>query len=372
MKKVLFVNNSLDHGGAERALVNVINMLSCDDYQVDLFTLYSSGIYDDVISKKVKYRYIFKKRGALFNKVLLKVLCKILPRRWLYKRVIKGEYDYEIAFLQGFPTEFVRCSKNPNTQKIAFVHSDFLNNYDVGGVYKTREQCHKAYKGFDKVCFVSKTAQQGFEKAIGLLSNGFLVHNVMNTEGIHLQSKEKIGNIYSSNAIRIISVGRLIKIKAIERVINAVEYSYKKGINIECIIIGDGPERENLQQLIEEKKLGKNIKILGYCDNPYKYMKQADIYVCSSLTEGYSTTAVESLILGVPILTTEVSGMLEIIAESNAGIIVENSEDALKENLYLLAANPEKIEQMKVRAKQRGLEFDAKKQMQEFIDMLEA
>ena len=63
MKRILFVNNSLDHGGAERVLVNLINMLPHDEYQVDLFTLYSSGIYDGVIDKHVEYKYIFKKRG---------------------------------------------------------------------------------------------------------------------------------------------------------------------------------------------------------------------------------------------------------------------------------------------------------------------
>ena len=372
MKKLLFVNNSLDHGGAERVLVNLINMLPHDNYQVDLFTLYSSGIYDDEINKKIKYRYVFKKRGALFNKIMLKGLCKILPRRWLRKRVIKQTYDCEVAFLQGFPTEFVRCCKNPNTQKIAFVHSDFSSNYDVAGIYKTKEQCHKTYENFDKVCFVSETAKRGFEEVIGPLSNAFVLHNVMNTERIHQQSNEKVDNIYADNVVRVISVGRLIKIKAIERIISAVDYVCGRKVNIECCIIGDGPERESLQRLIEVKGLQNNIKILGYCNNPYKYMKQADIYVCSSLTEGYSTTAVEALILGLPILTTDVSGMNEIIADSNAGVIVENSEKGLKEGLYLLASNTKKIEQMKVMAQKRGLDFDSKKQLQEFMDMLEA
>ena len=369
--KLLLTNNSLDNGGAERVLVNLVNNLPQDKYDITLFTLYSSGIYDKSINKLVNYKYVFKKRGRFFNKVMLKILCKVVPFNWLRKFVVNKTFDYEIAFLQGYPTEFVRASKSNSTQKIAFVHSDFANNYDVAGFYKTKTQCYEAYKTFDKVCFISETAKNGFEKVIGPLSNAYIVHNVVDTESIRNQAKERSEQVFSENAFKIVSVGRLINLKAIDRIINAVEQVKKSGIRIECCIVGDGPERESLQQLIKDKKLENYIKIMGYCANPYKYVKQADLYVCSSLTEGYSTSAVEALILGVPILTTNVSGMHEIIGNCECGVIVDNTEDAFKEGLEMLAKDHDMIEKMKEEAKNRSMVFNSKVQIKEFMDMLE-
>ena len=370
MKRLLFVNNSLEFGGAERVLVDLVNALSNKGYEVDLFTLYSSNTsYETLLSDKVGHKYIFKKRGKLFNKIALNILCRIIPRKRLYKKVIKKDYDCIIAFLQGFPTEFVRLAP-VSSQKITFVHSDFSNNYDVEALYKTKEACHSAYKQFDKVCFVSQTAQKGFEKAIGALDNGYLVYNLINNHRILQQSKVQTEVRYSDNVFRLITVGRLIKLKAMDRIVEAVDYARLQGKAVECFIVGDGPERENLEGLIADKNLQPFIKVLGYQDNPYKYVVNADMYICSSKTEGYSTTAVEALILGVPILTTNVSGMKEIIGETNCGVITDNTDDALKLKLNELLEDPIQLKQMKSAARLRGDSFGMEKRLQEFINML--
>ena len=102
----------------------------------------------------------------------------------------------------------------------------------------------------------------------------------------------------------------------------------------------------------------------------YKFLRHGDLYVCSSTTEGYNTATVEALILGVPVLTTQVSGAEEIISSTNCGLIVENSNEGVYVGLKKLLTNNERLNQMKLSAKSRAKQFTTKEQMKEFIAML--
>ena len=125
-------------------------------------------------------------------------------------------------------------------------------------------------------------------------------------------------------------------------------------------IIGVGEEEEKLKKYIKDNRL-QNVKLLGYQQNPYKYIKKADFFVCSSITEGFSTVVSEAVILEKKIITTECSGMREILGENGEyGILVENSEEALykalKENL-MTEDFKIKEEQIKKRKKLFNLEY---------------
>jgi glycosyltransferase involved in cell wall biosynthesis len=125
-----------------------------------------------------------------------------------------------------------------------------------------------------------------------------------------------------------------------------------------------------LQSLVRQKGLEQEIKFLGHQNNPYKYVKAADLYVCTSITEGYSTSVIESLILGVPILTTDVSGMAEIIGDTDSGLIVDNSGDGVCKGLHKILSNVDKLSIMKKAAIVRGGAFETHVQVNEFVSML--
>jgi glycosyltransferase involved in cell wall biosynthesis len=242
MKKILFMINTLDGGGAERVLVNLLSHLPADKFEITLVTLFSSGIYDKYLPANVKHKYLFKRRGKKFNRIMCAILCRIIPRKIVYRWFFKEKFDYEIAYLQGFPTQLIHASSNKNSQKITFVHSDFSTNYDVEKLYRSTNECLKAYRDFDKVCFVSQSALAGFEKKVGALNNAYVVHNVLDTKFIQEQALQKREVEFQKDKIRIITVGRLVNLKAIDRLIFAVERVKKDFPNIECFIVGDGDE----------------------------------------------------------------------------------------------------------------------------------
>ena len=99
--------------------------------------------------------------------------------------------------------------------------------------------------------------------------------------------------------------------------------------------MGDGPEKEHIENIIKERKIN-SVKLLGFQDNPYAYMKKADVFVCPSFFEGYSTVVAEAQALGIPVLTTDCAGMREILDNGECGLIVKNSDDGIKSGLISL------------------------------------
>ena len=130
--------------------------------------------------------------------------------------------------------------------------------------------------------------------------------------------------------------------KSCDRLINAFARLSQDGIDCALWLVGDGGDKDKLQSLAKEKGL-TNVVFLGKQLNPYKYMKNADLYVCSSLYEGYNLTVAEALILGVPTLSTNCTGPCEILDNGKYGVIVDNSEDGLFSGIKDLLTNADKL-----------------------------
>jgi glycosyltransferase involved in cell wall biosynthesis len=259
-----------------------------------------------------------------------------LPARFVYNKVVKDNYDIEIAYLEGFPTRVI-AKGNSKAKKFAFVHCDVSVMPVLQNFYKNKTQCMNEYSTFERVCFVSRKSREGFEKTFGSLNNSSVVHNVINIEEIHQKANMPVEFEYSTEGLKMISVGRLSPEKGYERLIKIVSELEKK-YAFEIWILGDGDERSNLEALIERLNV-KSVKLLGFQTNPYNYMKMADLYICPSYYEGYSTTVSECVELGIPVLTTDCAGMDEILVNGENGIIVNNCDNELKNGMEQMLSN---------------------------------
>ena len=112
---------------------------------------------------------------------------------------------------------------------------------------------------------------------------------------------------------------------------------------------------------------------LGYHTNPYRYVAKCDLFVCSSISEGFSTAATEALIVGTPVCTVEVSGMKEMLGENNEyGVVTENSEDALYRGIRELLRNPERLVYYRRQAELRGKDFSTENTVRAVEEMLDS
>ena len=125
--------------------------------------------------------------------------------------------------------------------------------------------------------------------------------------------------------------------------------------------------------IYNENKLEDTFTFLGYQTNPYKYLSKCDLFVCTSISEGFSTAATEALIMGVPVVTTPVAGMQEMLGSNNEfGIIAEHQEQSLYECIKRLLDAREVLEDYKKKALLRGKAFSTETTVKAVENMLES
>lgn len=366
MKKVLFVIPTLGGGGAERVLVNLVNNLNSEKYKITLFTLFNKGENRKLLKDNVEHKFFFKKifRGNIH-------FLKLFSPRQLYKLMIIEDYDIIISYLEGPTTRIVSGCTNPNTVLLNWVHTEVDNEQIIKQSYRNRREVIECYNKFENTIFVSKTALNAFQKVFHELEGRFIVkYNSVDNVAIITKSKEEVHEInFVREKINLVSVGRFVHEKGYIRLINIIVRLVKEGYNIHLYLIGKGEEIEKYKDLIKTNNIQSNITIVGFNENPYKYVAKCDLFVCSSYKEGYSTAVTESLIVGTPVITTLCSGMTELLGENDEyGIITENSEEKLYKGLINILKDPVLLKYYKQKAIERGRIFS----LQETVEAIEA
>ena len=134
-------------------------------------------------------------------------------------------------------------------------------------------------------------------------------------------------------------MGRLVYDKGYDLLINAVSDLIHEGINLDLTILGEGTQKDELEKIIKERNVTKNIHLLGFKDHPYSYLAQSSIYVSSSRYEGFSLAIAEAMIAGLPIIATNCAGPNELLDNGKYGILVECSVSGLKNGLKSIISN---------------------------------
>lgn len=365
-KKILFFIFDLGNGGAEKVLVQLVNNLDPNKYDITVQTIFNYGVNNNSLNDYVHRKWLF---GKIFNG--MKYIVRVFSPALLHKLLIREHYDYEIAYLEGIPTRVVSGCKDKDTKTFAWVHIQMDNPKTFFNTYISNKEAHRCYDRFNRIAFVSEIAKSSFLEKTGWQElNTGVVHNTLDIENIKQQATEDIAIDLDKSIINLCSVGRLTTQKGYPRLVNALGQLHQEGFTKwHLYILGQGELRHDIERTIKENNLAGHITLLGYDSNPYKYVSKMDMFVCSSYKEGYSTAVTESIIVGTPVLTTECAGMKEILGEK-AGIIVQNSDEALKDGLRELFAHPEIITDYKKEAESRASIFSKKTTINEFEDFI--
>lgn len=146
-----------------------------------------------------------------------------------------------------------------------------------------------------------------------------------------------------------------------------------KNEGVKCVhyILGDGPSYADLKQKITENDLEDRIILKGYIENPYPWIKEADMLACVSYAEGYSSVVCEAVILGVPVITTECSGMKDILGDSEYGLIVKNDDISIINGIKKMVTNKEFYQKYLLKVKERRTEFSVDNAVKQLKTKLE-
>lgn len=367
MIKLLFLIRDLGHGGAEKVLVNLVNHMDRNKFDITVMTLFDEGVNKQFLAPHIKYKTCFKKSIPGNSHIM-----KLLSPTQLHKLLIKDVYDIEVAYLEGPSARIISGCRNKNTKLISWIHCTQNNEKDISVGFRNFNEVKGSYKRFNKTIFVSKSTQSAFKKLISNIDSEVIYNTNDSEQIINLAEQEAESKLNDSN-INIIATGKVVPVKGFDRLARIHCKLKNDGYPVHTYILGEGnAEHKNIiESTIAENNCTDSFTFLGYQTNPYKYVKNADLFVCSSHSEGFSTAATEALIVGTPVCTVEVSGMKEMLGENNEyGILTENSEEALYQGIKSLLDSPELLAHYKEKSKERGKFFSTEKTVKAVEDML--
>ena len=374
MKNILFFMETVDFGGAETVFTNIIKNINKSKFCIKVVTERDHELFTDEIKAAVPYDCFIKtERSAVrdfWNKIVIK-LSLVLSEKNIRKYFIRGNYDVEVAFCEGYSTKIIGNSGKKNCKKIAWVHTDVIKNPWSEKIFGSAEEEKKCYEKFDAIVCVAETMKESFIKKYGMAEKVHVLYNPLDFESVIKKSAEKT-DFNFGDGMKFVLAGTFIKIKGFDRFVKVCKRLKDDGEHFSALIMGDGEEKENIKKIIAETNLGDTVKILDFQTNPYKYIAHSDVYVCSSYAEGYSTAVSESVALNVPVITTECSGMREIFGENECGIICENSEDGLYNAMKKVLNDPSLLKKFSVEEKKRANDFSLKKRMKTIEDFIES
>ena len=351
---ILFFIESLSGGGAEKVLRNLVNAMDQTKFCITVQTLYpdDAGKY---LAPGIRYRYCYPAKNRI-NELRMRAEA---AAGLTYPLHIKGDYDIEVAYLECGSTKIMASSTNQKALKLAWVHCDLAKKADNPAAF-ARESA-KYYQKFDKVVCVSEDVHRSFQEMYGPIAETAIVYNCYDdAEILHKAEKQ----VPAKEERTIVAIGRLTAQKGFDRLLRVHKRLIDEGIRYQLKILGEGEDRKALEAFVEQNDLTDTVTLCGFQEKPYPMLKNAAFYVCSSRYEGFSTTVIESLILGTPVVTTDCTGMREILGDSEYGLITANDDEAFYEGVKRMLTEPGLLEHYAEQAKIRGRDFKQEKLVQ--------
>ena len=183
--------------------------------------------------------------------------------------------------------------------------------------------------GIDNIVFVSNDAKKQFEKLYpDNKIKKTVIYNLIDSEAISRYRKNYDCDL-EDRIFNIVSVGRLHSIKGFDRLIRIAKKLKDDNYKFHIKIIGEGEERINLENLISEYHLEEYVSLSGYVNPPYSLMADADLFVSTSLAEGYSLVLCEAFCLGLPVVSTKTTGPIELIDNNKYGLLTDHDDESI-------------------------------------------
>ena len=347
MTKILFFIESLSGGGAEKVLRNLVNAMDLTKFCITVQTLYPEQ-NGWKLQAGIRYKYCYSAKNRI-NELRMR---SEAATGLTYPLYIKDDYDIEVAYLECGSTKIMASSTNQKALKLAWVHCDLAKKADNPAVFVRKTA--KYYRKFDKIVCVSEDVRRSVQEMYGSTVETAIVYNCYDDTEILYKSVEKVP---TEKECIVAAIGRLTAQKGFDRLLRVHKRLIDEGIRYQLKILGEGEDRKALEAFVEQNGLTDTITLCGFQENPYPMLKNAAFYVCSSRYEGFSTTVIESLIIGTPIVTTDCTGMQEILGDSEYGLITANDDEALYAGIKRMLTEPGLLKHYAEQAKIRGKDF---------------
>lgn len=379
----------MGQAGAEKAMVEFMKVLNKEDYDIDLYAMIPRGemflqlpTHVNILNKHADSRTLLGKDGQRFllksvGKALLyhanfithlpfmikniahqKKRGKLQMEKLFYPILSDGtaplvkHYDMAIAYLEGAAAYFVADHVKAD-KKVGFIHIDYQR---AGYTPFIDRNC---YDTFDWIYTVSQEVK---EKFLGIYPKYSIktsvFHNIINEKEIREKALQGKGFEDDFKGMRILTVGRLHPQKAYPIAIQAMKLLKKENLAIRWYVLGEGNQRDELEQLLHNNHLEKDFILLGAKSNPYPYYKECDLYVHATAFEGKSIAIEEAQVLAKPILASDCTGNREQIISGVDGELVALDAKKIADAILRLYEHPEIRKQYGQKAGLKQFEYE--------------
>ena len=373
MKKILIFAHTMELGGAEKALLGLLEVLDTTKYEVDLFLMRHEGELLASIPDKIKLLPEIPQYASLavpFSTVIKRKQFPVLYGRYLGKKrtkkrveelglpadndvglqyshlftlpfmpeVNEKQYDAAISFLT--PHYFVAEKVNANI-KFAWIHTDYsMVAIDV-------EEQHRMWSKYDYIVSISKSVTQSFTKMFPTLEQRIIeVGNMMPMSYIkhRMNAFSAEDEMPADGCIRILSIGRFCTAKNFDNVPEICRRIRSSGYNVKWYLIGYGTDEQLIKEKIIENEMQRYVIILGKKNNPYPYLKTCDLYVQPSRYEGKCISVIEAQIMHKPVVITQYATSSSQLEDGIDGVIVPKDNEGCAAGIVGLLKNQKKRE----------------------------
>lgn len=369
MKKILFMIHDLGQGGAEKVLVNLVNNMNQEKFDITVMSLFGGGVNEQFLKKEIRYQTIFSKSFPGNSHLM-----KLYTPEQLHSFLIKEKYDIEVSYLEGPNARIISGCPHKDTKLVSWIHVEQHTKECAAGAFRSYKESVACYKKFDKIVCVSEDVKKDFLALYPEIKEALVLYNTNETDLIIKMKDEEVEErVFFENEIRLCGVGKILPNKGFDKLARIHKKLRDDGYPVHTYVLGRGPEQEKIQKYLAENQLEDSFTFLGYQTNPYKYVAKCDLFVCTSIAEGFSTAATEALIVGVPVVTTPVAGMKELLGDNNNfGVVTEQNEDSIFANIKKWLDEPDLLKEYKDKALKRGKEFSKKNTVKKVEEMFQS
>ncbi len=364
--KILFRHRSMEMGGVEKVLLSMLNNLDQERFDISLcLNLFQGELRHEIPSNirlitLAKGKEDFPKNNILYKIALVMRGIKLMVFRKFpiipNQLIIKNNADIEIATGYTMFNDTINSS-NKKSKKLGWFHSDIT----FPKLQPVVPQILENIQRFDYMIYGGHQVEEILFKTYPNLPYppGKVILNAIPIEELKKKAEEFPLSFHKKPVF--VSVGRLHSRKGYHTLMEAHAKLLNDGFEHEIIIIGDGEERQNLENQAKRLGVTESFKFLGTLVNPYPYVKNADFYIMPSESEGWPLIIAEALILQKPIISTNVGSISQMISHQKNGYLIDYKVDDMYHSMKEFITNIDLISSIKNNLKDAEKQFDNQK-----------
>ena len=309
-KRILFFLPFMNGGGAERVILTLLTHLSRDKYEPILVMMKNEGRYLSLIPKDIE---VIDLKASQARYAIFKIIKIIREKKPDTVFTTLAYLNLIIAMMRPFfSSDITFIARESNTVSVRNKREKYPRLFDW--LYK------KVYKNFDVIVTQAKFMRDDLVNNYGIdKSKMMIIYNPVDTQNIEIKSMQN-ETVNLPDKYNLLAVGKLGYQKGFDillPIMTRLDDSYH------LTILGEGSDKAKLETQIKELGLQSRVSLLGFCDNPYAYMKQADLFVLSSRYEGLPNVVLEANSSGTPVVAFDSAGGTgEIVHEGKNGFLV--------------------------------------------------